>query len=108
MCAVPKRIPRNAVTIGHVVSCRKEWNRHVRVQQKFSKSWIGFEEVNIFGYQCSHKSFKLTDDRKTAIMTMPFPTDGNRCKKMPVALSCGVFLSPFVPNYSFVIWPRHP
>ena len=70
------------------------------VKLKFSKSWIGFKEVNFFGYQCSHKSFKLTDDRKTAIMKMQFPTDGNICKKMRVALGSGVFFSPFVPNYS--------
>ena len=56
------------------------------VKLKFSKSWIGFNEVNFFGYHCTHKSFKLTDERKQAIMKMPFPTDGNRCKKMRVAL----------------------
>ena len=70
------------------------------VKLKFSKSWIGFREVNFFGYQCTYKSFKLTDDRKIAIMDMKFPTDGNRCKKMRVALGCGVFFSPFVLNYS--------
>ena len=72
------------------------------VKLKFSKSWIGFKEVNFFGYHCTHKYFKLTDDRKAAIMAMKFPEDGNRCKKMRVALGCGVFFSPFVPNYSSV------
>ena len=67
---------------------------------KFSKSRIEFEEVNIFGYQCSHKSFKLADDRKTATIKMQFPTKGNRCKKMRVLLGCGIFFLPFVPNYS--------
>ena len=52
------------------------------------------------GYHCTHKSFKLTDDRKLAIMKMEFPSDGNRCKKMRMALGCGVFFSPFVHNYS--------
>ena len=67
---------------------------------KCSKSWIGFKEVNFFGYQCSHKNFKRTDDRKTAIMKIQFPKDGNRCKKMRVVLGCDVFFSPFVSNYS--------
>ena len=70
------------------------------VKLKFAKSWIGFKEVNFFGYHCTHKSFKLTDDRKLAIMKMEFPSDGNRCKKMRMALGCGVFFSPFVHNYS--------
>ena len=51
------------------------------VQLKFSMSWIGFKEVNFFGYRCFHKSIKLTDDRKTAIIKMQFPTDGNKCKR---------------------------
>ena len=70
------------------------------VKLKFSKSWLGFKEVNFFGYHCEHTSFRLTEDRKLAIMEMQFPTDGNRCKKMRVALGCGVFFSPFVENYS--------
>ena len=67
---------------------------------KFAKSWIGFKEVNFFGYQCTHKSFKLTEDRKLAIMNLKFPSEGNKCKKTRIALGCGVFFSPFVLNYS--------
>ena len=64
------------------------------------EAWIGFKEVNFFGYQCTHKSFKLTEDRKLAIMNLKFPTAGNKCKKIRIALGCGVFFSPFVLNYS--------
>ena len=60
------------------------------VKLKLAKSWLGFTEMNFFGYQCTHKSFKLTDDRKLAIMDMKFPENGNRCKKMRVALGCVV------------------
>jgi hypothetical protein len=70
------------------------------VKLKFSKSWIGFRQVKFFGYDCSHKHMELSGARKDAIKQIPFPTEGNRTKKMRVALGCGVFFSPFVPNYS--------
>ena len=70
---------------------------------KLAKSWLGFKKVNFFGYECTHKTLKLTDDRKKAILDIPFPADGNRCKKIRSLLGCGVMFSPFVPNYSSAI-----
>ena len=70
------------------------------VALKFSKSWLGFREVNFFGYLCKHKSYELTEDRKKALDDIPFPESGNRVKKMRSMLGSGVFFAPFVHNYS--------
>ena len=70
---------------------------------KFAKSWLGFKKVKFFGYECTHKTLRLTDDRKQALLDIPFPVDGNRCKKMRSLLGCGVMFSPFVANYSNAI-----
>jgi hypothetical protein len=52
------------------------------VKLKFSKTWLGFTEVKFFGYICRHKSYGLTDDRKKAILDIPFPDTGNKIKKV--------------------------
>ena len=67
---------------------------------KFAKSWLGFGEVKFFGYRCKHQSFELTEDRKAALLEIPFPESGNRSKKIRSLLGCGVFFAPFVKNYS--------
>ena len=67
---------------------------------KFSKSWLGFKEVKFFGYNVRYNSFDLTEDRKEALLKIPFPENGNRCKKIRMLLGMGVFFSPFVRNYS--------
>ena len=72
------------------------------VKLKFAKSWLAFLEVAFFGYHCEHKKHRLTDDRLKAIMDIPFPTTGNRNKKMRSALGIGVFCAPFVINYSAI------
>jgi hypothetical protein len=70
---------------------------------KFSKTWLGFTEINFFGYQCKHNSFNLTEDRQKAILEIPFPDGGNKAKKVRMLLGMGVFFAPFVPNYSDLI-----
>jgi hypothetical protein len=67
---------------------------------KFSKSWLGFQEVKFFGYVCKHKSYELTEDRKLAISSIPFPETGNRATKLRSMLGSGVFFSPFIKNYT--------
>jgi hypothetical protein len=66
---------------------------------KFAKSWLGFQEVNFFGYKCVHNSYSLTSDRKQAILDIPFPEDGNRQKKMRMFLGSSGFFQPFMPDY---------
>ena len=73
------------------------------VKLKFSKTWLGFTEVKFFGYMCRHKSYGLTDDRKKAILDIPFPDSGNKIKKVRMMLGCGVFFSPFIKNYSDLV-----
>lgn len=73
------------------------------VKLKFAKSWIGLTKVNFFGYACQFKSHELTEDRKKAILEIPFPDTGNRCKKMRSALGIGVFCAPFIKNYKGVV-----
>jgi hypothetical protein len=70
---------------------------------KFAKSWLGFNKVQFFGYECTHNSLRLTDDRKKAILDIPFPKDGNKCKKIRSLLGCGVMFTSFIPNYSDLI-----
>lgn len=70
---------------------------------KFAKSWLGFTKVHFFGYDCTHKSMELTEDRKKALMDIPFPVDGNRCKKIRSLLGVGVMFAPFVPHYSNLV-----
>lgn len=64
---------------------------------KFTKSWIGFQEVNFFGYRCKHKSYGLTPERQQSIRDIPFPES---TVKMQSFLGMSLFFSSFVPNYS--------
>ena len=40
---------------------------------KFSKTWLGNEGVEFFGYRCSFDRFELTEKRKQSILDIPFP-----------------------------------
>jgi hypothetical protein len=73
------------------------------VKLKFSKTWLGFTEVKFFGYMCRHKSYGLTEDRKKAILKIPFPHSGIKIKKVRIMLGCGVFFSPFIKTYSDLV-----
>lgn len=64
---------------------------------KFSKTWLGFDSVEFFGYKCSYKKFELTDKRRNAIMEMPFPKN---LKQMQRFLGCALFFRQFVANYA--------
>ena len=70
---------------------------------KFSKSWLGFEEVKFFGYVCSKDSYRLDDDRTQAIVDIPFPNSPSKAvntKRMQSFLGAALFFQSFVPNYS--------
>ena len=41
---------------------------------KFSKTWLGFDNANFFGYVCKYQRFELSQKRKDAIAAIPFPT----------------------------------
>jgi hypothetical protein len=71
-----------------------------RLCMKMSKTWIGFKEVNFFGYKCTHKNFELTKERKNTLTEIPFPTGKNKLKQIRRALGVVVFFKPFIANYS--------
>ena len=74
-----------------------------KVILKFPKTWLGFKEVHFFGYNCKNKSYELTNDRKEAILKIPFPNGGNRQKKARSLLGSGNFFAPFVMNYQNIV-----
>lgn len=64
---------------------------------KFSKTWLGNNSVEFFGYKCSYDRFELTEKRKQSIMEIPFPTT---TKQMQRFLGCALFFRQFMPNYA--------
>ena len=40
---------------------------------KFSKSWIGFQDVTFFGYKVWPASYGLNEDKKEAVLKMAMP-----------------------------------
>jgi hypothetical protein len=69
---------------------------------KFSKTWLGFDEVEFFGYMCSHNSYELTAKRKDSIMSWPFPQSTKQAQRF---LGSALFFRHFVPNYSQLAAP---
>ena len=64
---------------------------------KFSKSWIGFEEVKFFGYRVVSGRYKLEEDRKQAVLDSPMPKNA---KGMQRFLEVGLFFNEFIPDYA--------
>ena len=64
---------------------------------KMAKSWLGFREVEFFGYTCRHKSFEVAKAKKEALANIEFP---NSTKKARSLLGKGVFFASFTPNYA--------
>jgi hypothetical protein len=69
---------------------------------KFSKSWLGFDHANFFGYVCRYQRYELSESRKEALSTIPFPTT---LKKMQSFLGAALFCKSFVPHYSTLTAP---
>jgi hypothetical protein len=64
---------------------------------KFSKSFLGMESAKFFGYEVRYMEYGLTQERKDAILSIPFPTGQ---KMMQSFLGSALFFKSFVPNYS--------
>ena len=64
---------------------------------KFTKSWIGFDHANFFGYVCKHMHYEMSQDRKDSLMNIPFPSSQ---KQMQSFLGSALFFKSFVPSYS--------
>lgn len=69
---------------------------------KMKKSYIGVTETEFFGYWCSRGSFKLTDERKNSIASLPMPSN---VKQMRRFLGCSGFFHKFVPNFASLVAP---
>ena len=69
---------------------------------KFSKTWLGFEQVEFFGYLCSHNSYELTEKRKNSILSWPFPQSTKQAQRF---LGSALFFRHFVPKYSDLAAP---
>ncbi len=65
----------------------------------FAKCNIGVREVEFFGYVCSHKQYKLSQERQQSIMELPFPR--NQKEVQSVMGTANMFLR-FTPNYSVI------
>lgn len=64
---------------------------------KLKKSWIGVEKVTFFGYEVVHGQWKLSEERKAAILEMQFPKSK---KQMQSFLGAALFFHHHIPNYS--------
>ena len=67
---------------------------------KFSKTWLGFEEANFYGYVCKRDSYELSDDRKKAIEAIDPP---GSCKQTQSLLGSGLFFKSRVPHYATLV-----
>jgi phospholipid-translocating ATPase len=64
---------------------------------KFSKTWLGFNECEFFGYKCVHNKYELTEKRKNSINSWQWPTTK---KQMQGFLGTALFFKSFVPMYA--------
>ena len=64
---------------------------------KMKKTWLGFEKVTFFGYECTYGSYALSKDRIDSIMAFVMPCSKKSLKRF---LGCSGFFQPFMPNYS--------
>ena len=69
---------------------------------KMAKTWLGFKEVKFFGYKCQKGFYSLTEDRKEALLKIPFPTS---TKGMQSFMGFALFFKPFMSTYSILAAP---
>jgi len=64
---------------------------------KFSKTWLGFDHANFFGYVCRLQHYELSQQRKDDLMAIAFPSSK---KQMQSFLGSALFFKSFVPSFS--------
>jgi len=69
---------------------------------KFSKTWLGFERVHFFGYDCTYQSYGLSEQRKKTLNEYSPP---RTVKQMQSFLGAALFFKSFVPHYSSLAAP---
>ena len=81
----------------------KEYNLFL----KLSKSRFGIKSVEFFGYLCKNGTYCLTDERKDAVTSIPFPQPPQQLKKMQRFLGAANYFKPFIDHYSDKTAPLH-
>ena len=69
---------------------------------KMPKSFLGFPEAKFFGYRVSQDGFELTEERKQAILDIPFPTTLKQAQRF---IGCTIFFSKFVHHFATELAP---
>ena len=64
---------------------------------KFSKSWIGFQQVKFFGFKVTPGKYELDEEREQVVADAPFP---NGPKAMQRFLGVAVFFNEFLPDFA--------
>ena len=82
----------------------KIFNRRIdrNIFLKFSKSFIGFDYANFFGYVLRNEFCELSKERKAGLEMIPFPSN---TKQMQSFIGVTVFFKSFTPNYSKLAAP---
>ena len=71
---------------------------------KMSKTNIGFEEVEFFGYRVTKDYYELTEERKQAVNSIPFPQNKKEVQKF---MGFAIYFQPFVPGYASLAAPLY-
>lgn len=71
---------------------------------KFAKSWLGFDKVLFFGYECSHNYYALSDQRKKALEEFKLP---RTVKQLQSFIGFALYFKSFVEHFSTLAAPLH-
>jgi len=74
------------------------------VYLKFAKTWLGFDKVLFFGYECSHKYYTLSDQRKQALLAFNPPKTP---KLLMSFLGFALYFKSFVEHYATLAAPLY-
>jgi hypothetical protein len=74
------------------------------VYLKFAKTWLGFDKVLFFGYECSHQFYTLSDERKQAITAYNPP---KTAKLLMSFLGFALYFKSFVEHYATLAAPLY-
>jgi hypothetical protein len=74
------------------------------VYLKFAKTWLGFDKVLFFGYECSHQFYTLADERKKAVLAFNPP---KTAKLLMSFLGFALYFKSFVEHYATLAAPLY-
>jgi len=74
------------------------------VYLKFSKTWLGFDKVLFFGYECSHNFYQLSAQRKETLLAFTPP---KTVKLLMSFLGFALYFKSFVEHYATLAAPLY-